>query len=190
MKAIDVDLITADIATSEQQIRHLQSETIHHVSFSPAGKITVTNKPALEDLNNEIGRLTALAAHNSDVLHRLAGVLERAGATDINALDGKIRAAREKIESSKIGINRIAGGLLAYDHSCTLENIRNHPKIKDDIAAREQWIVEGTKALEFLTPILDEVRTIASEFRPSKLAQVERDQPHLIDRAAVAGFGV
>lgn len=164
----DIDVIVADIETCQAQIKRLQHRTIECVSIGATGKLTVTDKGKLEELNAEIDRLKDLSTHNSSVLDRLEEVLGKVSLPSITALEKAIRTSDEKITSCKTGISRISGDYLRHEaHNYTLETIGQHPKVKREVEAREQTIAAETEKLKALRPALDEARAIVADFRPS-----------------------
>lgn len=166
----DIDVIVADIETCQGQIKRLQHSTVECVSIGATGKLTVTDKGKLEELNAEIDRLKDVSARNSSVLDRLEEVLSKVSLPSIAALEKAIRTSDEKIVSSKTGISRIqADYLRANPYQYTLETIGQHPKVKREVEAREQTIAAEGARLEALRPVLDEARTIAADFQPSGL---------------------
>ena len=168
MKQIDIDTIAADIETCQGQIKRLQHSTIECVSIGATGKLTVTDKGKLEELNAEIDRLTTLAGHNEAVLSRLNDCLASVGCGSVGGLEKAIRTSDEKIVSCKTGISRIqADYLRANPYQYTLETIGQHPKVKREVEARERTIAAETEKLKALRPALDEARAIVADFRPS-----------------------
>ena len=166
----DIDVIVADLQTCQGQIKRLQHRTIECVSIGATGKLTVTDKGKLEELNAEIDRLKDLSTHNSSVFDRLEETLGKVGLPSIMALEKAIRTSDEKIVSCKTGISRIqADYLRANPYQYTLETIGQHPKVKREVEAREQTIAAETEKLKALRPALDEAVAIAAEFQPSGL---------------------
>ena len=189
-KSIDIDVIVADIETCQAQIQRLQHRTIECVSIGATGKLTVTDKGKLEELNAEIDRLKDVSARNSSVLDRLEEVLGKVSMPSIAALEKAIRTSDEKIVSCKTGISRIqADYLRANPYQYTLETIGQHPKVKREVEAREHTIAAETEKLKALRPALDEARTIAADFQPSGLQPMPASTaPAIISREKVAGM--
>lgn len=166
----DIDVIVADIETCQAQIKRLQHRTIECVSIGATGKLTVTDKGKLEELNAEIDRLKDLSTHNSSVLDRLEETLGKVSMPSIAALEKAIRTSDEKIVSGKTGISRIqADYLRANPYQYTLETIKDHPKVRREVEAREQTIAAEGARLEALRPALDEAVAISADFQPSGL---------------------
>ena len=186
----DIDVIVADIETCQAQIKRLQHSTIECVSFGATGKLTVTDKGKLEELNAEIDRLKDLSTHNSSVLDRLEEVLGKVSLPSITALEKAIRTSEEKITSCKIGISRISGDYLRHEaHNYTPETIKTHPKVVKETTIREQTIAAESENLKALRPARDEARTIAAEFQPSGLPPLPASTaPAMISREKVAGM--
>ena len=190
LNSIDIDVIVADIETCQGQIKRLQHSTIECVSIGATGKLTVTDKGKLEELNAEIDRLTTLAGHNEAVLSRLNDCLASVGCGSVGGLEKAIRTSDEKIVSCKTGISRIqADYLRANPYQYTLETIGQHPKVKREVEAREQTIAAETEKLNALRPALDEAVAIAAEFQPSGLQPMPaRTTPIALTREKLGGL--
>jgi len=186
----DIDVIVADIETCQAQIKRLQHRTIECVSIGATGKLTVTDKGRLEDLNAEIDRLKDLSTQNSSVLGRLEETLGKVSMPAITALEKAIRASEEKIASCTVGINRVQGDFLRGNpYQFTVETIKTHPKVAKEIATREEIIAAEKEKLKALRPALDEAVAIAAEFQPSGLQPMPASTaPAMISREKVAGM--
>lgn len=186
----DIDVIVADLQTCQGQIKRLQHRTIECVSIGATGKLTVTDKGMLEELNAEIDRLKDLSTHNSSVFDRLEETLGKVGLPSITALEKAIRTSDEKITSCKTGISRISGDYLRHEaHNYTLETIGQHPKVKREVEAREQTIAAETEKLNALRPALDEAVAIAAEFQHSGLQPMPaRTAPIALTREKLGGL--
>ncbi len=187
---IDIAAMDTDIKTSQGQIKNLQHATIECVAFSASGKVTVTDKERLEDLNSEIDRLGELVNHNAAVLTKLYDCLQKAKVESVEELRQAITRREQEIASCKIGINRIIGTWLKADPTYTIETIGTHPKVKDETAKREARILEEQKRLRIMTPALEEAESILEDFQPSGLKPMEITGAHAITRESVAGFGL
>jgi len=95
----------SQIADIEKQIRAcrsripaLRAETRSCMSFGPAGEMEVSDPQRLKALNDEIERLEALIAHNSEVLARLQAIL---GDRTIAELEREKVFAANRIEGIK-----------------------------------------------------------------------------------------
>jgi hypothetical protein len=181
----DIDIIKADITNCQAQIKNLQHLTVECISFSPAGKITVIDKDKLEGLNADIERLCGLVGHNEAVLGKLEAVLQKAGGASIDDLDHAKNTTANRIEDSKIAINRIIATWLKVSPNYDLVSIREHPRVKPELARIEPQIPIAEARLKLLSTALDDAIAITKDFKPSGI-----EAPKLSLKAALVKFDV
>lgn len=165
----DIDTIQADIQAVQHRVRALQNETIHTITIKPTGKVEVVDKERLESINSEVARLEELAGHNSEVAGRLHVVLEKVNLPSVAALIHAKNKSENDITDNKIGINHIIGTWLKVSPNYTVENIRDHPRVKPEVESREKWIRQEEANLKIFVPALEEAQSILKDFLPSGL---------------------
>jgi len=166
----DIDTIQADIQAVQHRVRALQNETIYTITIKPTGKVEVVDKVRLESLNSETARLEELAAHNSEVAERLRATLAKAGQESIGALFNAVDASEQRIARSRGIINQaIATWLKADSWKYSVENIREHPRVKGALEETEPLIPIEQANHKHLSEVLKEAQTIIAGFRPSVL---------------------
>jgi hypothetical protein len=164
---IDIDTIKADITNCQVQIRNLQHSTVECISFSPAGKITVIDKDKLEGLNADIEQLGGLIGHNEAVLSRLQDVLSKVNMASIEDLNHAKNKTAGRIEDHKMRINRVIATWLKVSPNYDVVTIREHPRVKPEIATYEPLIPKEEARLKLLSAALDASLAITKEFTPS-----------------------
>lgn len=162
---IDIPDIEIDISLTESRIKALQHQTIECVSISPAGKVTVTDKPRLESLNADIDRLAALAVGNKTVLARLREIVGGSLA-DILRQQRSIEAHIGRVEGC---LSSDLGQLLQTHPGLDLESLQGHPKAQKIQADANAIISREQPALERLNGLVAEAEEILQDFQPSGL---------------------
>jgi hypothetical protein len=168
-----IDIIQADITNCQAQIRHLQHSTIECVSFASSGKIMITDKDRLQDVNADIERLGGLVGHNEAVLGKLEAVLQKAGVASIEDLDHTKAKTADRIEDSKIAINRIVATWLKVSPNYDLVSIREHPRVKPELARIEPQIPIAEARLKVLSIAMEEALAVAMHFKPSGVVETK-----------------
>jgi hypothetical protein len=176
MKDIDINTIKADIESCQHRVRALQNETIHTITVKPTGKIEVVDKERLESLNSEIARLEELAGHNREVAGRLQAVLGKVNLSTVAALMNAKSQSENQIVDSKTAISRVCGVWLKVNPVYTLENIRDHPRVKPEVESREKWILQEEAKLKLFIPALEEAQNIVKDFQPSGLPPIKQER--------------
>lgn len=172
----DLDTIKTDIEICQGQIKRLQHSTIECITFKPSGKVEIVDKSGLESLNGEIDRLNTLVGHNSEVAGRLQAVLEKVHLPSVAALVHAKNRSKEAITKYKIGINSTIGNWLAASPNYTVENIRDHPRVKPEVERQERVILQEESKLKLFIPALEEAQSILKDFQPSGLPEIKPER--------------
>jgi len=157
--------IVRSLADMRAQRRELQSETSQCVAYRPKGEkieVLATDSEKLESLNSEIAALDMQIARAEAVLDGLEGFFgENNGDPCLTALQKALANAKTGIERYENSISKVASTYLAMGGSWTVENIRTHPKVKDEIYycqpkidSYKQDVARLTKKIEQLEAIL------------------------------------
>lgn len=191
MKQIDITDITADIERCHHHIKSLQHSTIECVSFGATGKLTVIDKPRLEELNAEVGRLTELAENNEKVLSKLEEAL---GAfPTIAAMLERKRYLNEGIARVHNLLRQDVANLTKKRADIDPGKPYDHPegkRLKDQADAR---LADLQPQLAALDEQIAKAETILQEFQSSGLQPAPTTAstaPSLISRAKVSGMGI
>ena len=179
----DIDTIKADIENVHHQIRTLQNETVHCIVILPTGKIQIVDKERLESLNSEVERLQALAGHNSEVAERLNAIMQKTEKVSIADLSNAKSQSENKIADYKIAINRIVGNGLKTSPRYSIDTIKDHPRVKDELPKYEAWGEQERKKLELFTPALEEAQATLQDYTPSGLPPRKVLNPLQLQRA-------
>lgn len=181
---IDITQIQTDIENSEAQIKNLQHQTVECVAFAPTGKVTVTDKGRLEALNSEIGRLSGLVDHNSEVLGDLMPILGETKHESIAALRARMNKLEDNISIRRAGMNRAVGQLLATTPSLDIESVKNSKYYVAIVSENQPVIDAEMKELESVKAVLARVSEIIAGFKPSGL-----EQPTKVKSGIATGSG-
>jgi hypothetical protein len=189
MKSIDIDGIAADIDTCRRYIRNHQHSTIECVSFGATGKLTVIDKPRLEELNAEVDRLTSLVGHNESVVTRLEEAL--GSFPSFAAIKDRRRYVDESISRVQNLLRQDIGNLIKRYPTIDPGQPYDHPegkRLKDQADAR---LAEMRPELEKLDEQISKAKAIMQDFQPSELEPMPASTaPAMISREKVSGFGV
>lgn len=183
---VDIKEIRDDIEACQNEIKALQHRTVECVSFAPTGKVTVTDKPRLEDLNSEVARLEELSTHNADVLARLTDPLGEYATIE------SIRARKHQLEEQILrakNILRVDIGILIRDgYDVNPGDPFAHPKGKALKERADAALALVTPLLASATDLLTRAEVILAEFKPSGLEPQRAETRGIISGEKAGGM--